>query len=79
MTVMFSTATGTEAIIEATERAEDLITLWREQRRLTHRVRLMRLKFELTGLDPEEQEAINDDVAEWGRLVSAFAESRRSA
>src|SRR5262245_26526766 len=31
---------STAEIIEATERAEDLICLWREHRRLAHRVRL---------------------------------------
>jgi hypothetical protein len=29
----------------------------------------------LIGLDPDEQDAIADEVAEWGRLVRAFAES----
>lgn len=61
-----------QLIIEATERAEDLLTLWREQRRLSHRVRLTRLKFELIGLDPAEQDAITEEVSQWRRLVKAF-------
>ena len=65
-----------QAIIDATERAEDLLALWREHRRLAHRVRLARLKFELIGLDPAEKDAIADEVAEWGRLVKAFAPAR---
>ena len=44
-----------QAIIDATERADDLLALWREQRRIAHSVHLARLRFELVGLDPEEQ------------------------
>ena len=62
-----------QAIIGATERAEDLLALWREHRRLAHRVRLARLKFELIGLDPDEQDVLANEVAEWGRLVTVFA------
>jgi hypothetical protein len=50
-----------------------LLALWREQRKLTNRVRLARLRFELIGLDPDEQDAIADEVAEWRCLVKAFA------
>jgi hypothetical protein len=47
MTAMFSTVTGkksalTAEVIAATERAETLLLLWRELRRLDHRVRLAR-------------------------------------
>ena len=66
-------------IIDATERAEDLLTLWRERRRLAHRVRLAWLRAELTGLDPDEQDLLEDEVAEFKRLVHAFAEVRRAA
>ena len=62
-----------QAIIDATERAEDLFALWREHCGLAHRVRLARLKFELIGLDPDEQHALANEVAEWGRLVKVFA------
>jgi len=62
-----------QAINDATERAEYLLALWREQRRLAHRVRLARLRFELIGLDPDEQEDLANEVAEWGQLVKAFA------
>lgn len=67
------------AILEATKRAEDLLALWREFRRLDHRVRMARLRFEHVGLDPDEQLAIVDEVAEWGCLVKAFAQTRGRA
>jgi len=67
-----------QAIRDATERAEDLLALWREQRRLSHRVRLARLKFELIGLDPDEQDAIAAEVGAWKYLVGAFSESLES-
>ena len=63
-----------QAIRDATGRAEDLLALWREQRRLSHRVRLARLKFELIGLDPE----IEAEVIAWKRLIEAFAHAERS-
>jgi hypothetical protein len=67
------TASTTKAIIDATERAEDLVALWREHRKLSHHVRLARIRFELIGLDPDQQNAIADEVAQWGLLVEAFA------
>jgi hypothetical protein len=69
-------STVAQVLIEATERAEDLLALWREHRRLAHRVRLARLRFELVGLDPDEQAVIADEVAEWRRLVKAFGDAR---
>ena len=66
-------------IIDATERADDLLALWREQRRIAHRVHLARLRFELVGLDPEEQAVLTAEVGEWKRLVRAFADSRERA
>lgn len=69
----------TPEIIEATERAEDLLALWREQKRLSHRIRLAKLRFEMVGFDLAEVEDIAHDVASWKSLVRAFAESRRAA
>lgn len=69
----------TPEIIEATERADDLLALWREQRRLSHRIRLAKMRFEMVGYDPDEVEGIAHEVANWKSLVRAFAESRRAA
>jgi hypothetical protein len=66
-------------IVEATERAEDLLALWQEQKRLAHRIRIARLRFDMVGLDVEEQELLAGEVAEWKHLVKAYAASRRSA
>jgi hypothetical protein len=84
MTVLAFTPTATggslkSEIVAATECAEDLITLWREQRWLAHRVRLARLRFDLIGLDPDQQDEIEAEVAEWKRLVASYAESRGAA
>jgi hypothetical protein len=54
-------------------RAEHLLTLWREQRRLAHRVCFARMRFELIGLDPDEQDCIAAEVAELTRLIKVFA------
>jgi hypothetical protein len=72
--------TGIQAITDATERAEDLLMLWREQRRIAHRVHLARLRFELVDcMRTSEFAEIAAEVAEWKRLVRAFGESRRPA
>jgi hypothetical protein len=67
------TSPAAQVILDATDRANALITLWCEYRRLDHRVRLAQLRFELIGLDPDEQNALADEVAEWRCLVKAFA------
>jgi hypothetical protein len=81
MTAQFSTIklVSMAEIIAATERAEDLLALWRECRRLGHRVRIARLKFDLIGLDPEEQDLLADEVRHWSLLVRALAQSRQEA
>lgn len=51
----------------------DLLALWREQRRLAHKVSFARMRFELIGLDPDEQDCIAAEVAELTRLIKVFA------
>jgi hypothetical protein len=71
MTAMFSTVTGkksalTAEVIAATERAETLLLLWRELRRLDHRVRLARLKFEMIRR-PRPSRLVNGTTWRWGQ------------
>ena len=72
------TPPAAQAIIDAAERAEDLLALWQEHRRLSYRVRLARLKFELIGLDPDEQNDIEAEVIAWKRLIEVFAHGEKS-
>src|SRR5687767_11762973 len=61
-----------QAIIDATERVDDLLTLWREVRRVDHRVHFARLRMEWIGLDPDEQDDLAKDVADLRQLVRAW-------
>lgn len=66
-------------VMAATERAEDLICLWREYRRLNHRIRLARLRFEHLLIDDDHLDAIAADISTFGLIVRAFAQSRGRA
>jgi hypothetical protein len=64
-------------IIAATERAEDLLALWRQQRSLAHRIRLAMLRFQLVGLDPDEQDRLAAEVHAFHAVCFALAERFR--
>ena len=67
-------------IVAAIERCDDLLALWKERRRLEHRLRLARLRFEFVDCTRTDEFAeIAAEVADWGNLVRAFAKSRRAA
>jgi hypothetical protein len=63
-----------ELLAEAQEAADNLLTMWRERKRLEHCIRLARLKAELTWLDEAEQAQLEKDVAEFTALVVALSE-----
>jgi hypothetical protein len=64
----------TEELVAATERAEDLLALSREHRRLQHRLRIAQLRFDLIGVDVDEQDALADEVALFRELCFGLAE-----
>lgn len=70
---------GADEPSDAMQCADDLLALWREQRRLAHRAYLARLRAELIGVDVEEQELLAHEIAQWRQLVQAFARSRKAA
>lgn len=82
MTVRFTatdTDTGislTEALIEATDRAEDLLCLWQEHRRLEHHLHYASIRFEDLGIEDEVVDDLANDVADWRQIVEAFAQTR---
>jgi hypothetical protein len=55
-------------------RAAELLTLWQIRKALAYRLRLARLKFETSGLDPREQELLAADIAEFSAAVAALGE-----
>jgi hypothetical protein len=53
----------------------EIAASWKEN--LQERIALARLRFELIGLDPEEQDHLVDEVQEFKRLCRAIAWPRR--
>ena len=72
-----ATADLTAKLREAEQRVDDLLLLQREARRLEHRVRIARMKGELIGLSRGEQEDLEDEIADYRKLVAAFKYFRR--
>ena len=66
-------------LIEAEDDVDDLLTLWRERRRLDHQIKLALLKAELTWLSADEQEQLARDVAAFNLLAHALSERRAAA
>jgi hypothetical protein len=60
---------------EALDRISILHTLWLEQRRIAHRARLARLRFEHL-LDGDLIDAVEEELDQHRDLVRAFAASR---
>jgi hypothetical protein len=58
----------------AQARAAELLTMWVWRKSLAYRLRLARLKFETSGLDPAEQELLAADIADFGAAVAALGE-----
>jgi hypothetical protein len=55
-------------------RAAELLTLWQIRKALAYRLRLARLKFQTSGLDPREQRMLAADIADFGDAVAALAD-----
>ncbi len=66
------TPSAAQDIIDATERAEDLLTLWQEHRRLRHRIQYSCLRFEHVGVDTDLDD-LTSEILTWRRTVEALA------
>lgn len=53
------------------DRIDDLLALWRWRDELDYRLRIARLRFEVVGLDAEEQEKLERAVSEF-KSVAAY-------
>jgi len=67
-----------QAIIDVTKRAEDLLTLWQEHRRLKHQIHCACLRFEHLDIEDEVVAELSREVTTWRRTVEALARERAS-
>ena len=67
-----------QAIIDATKRAEDLLTLWQEHRRLKHQIHCACLRFDHLDIEDEVVAELSREVTTWRRTVEALARKRAS-
>lgn len=72
------TRLSAQAIIDAAERAEDLLALWQEHRRLKHQIHCACLRFEHLDIEDEVVAELSREVTTWRRTVEALARERAS-